>query len=164
MYYWLGPCKKTSLFEREGERESFSLWACVCSCISLLSLLAYAPAKDRNSDHTVIQWSLFCLSFRIHSSVRFHLACVFQLILLPDVLYFVLAIENRRLWAQLQRWRRLNERGWFMHTMARHLHEIPINLSGRHLGLRTNFIWDCHGHGIYSGGWNIKEWCLNQPH
>lgn len=67
------------------------------------------------------------------------------------------------LWAQLQRWRKLSERGWFMRTMARHLHEIPINLSGRHLGLRTNFIWDCHSHGIYSGGGKTQEWGLNQP-
>lgn len=67
------------------------------------------------------------------------------------------------LWAQLRRWRKLSERGWFTHTIARHLHEIPINLSGRHLGLRTNFIWDCHSHGIYGGGWKIKEWALNQP-
>ena len=67
---------------------------CVCSCISFLLVLAYAAAKDRHMNHTVNQWSLFCLSFRIHSSVCFHLACVFQLILLPDVLYFVLAIEE----------------------------------------------------------------------
>lgn len=48
-----------------------------------------------------------------------------------------------------------------MHTMARHLHGIPINLSGRHLGQGTDFIWDCHGHSIYSG--HIKEQGLSQP-
>lgn len=67
----------------------------VSSCISSLSLLAYAPAKDSNMNQSVNRWLLLCLSFRIHSSVCFQLACVFQLILLPDVLYFVLAIEKR---------------------------------------------------------------------
>lgn len=160
MYYWLGPCKKTSLFEREGARESFSLWACVC--VHAYLFFHSLHMLQLRIGTVITQW-FSGLYFAYHSEYTHQLACVFQLILLPDVLYFVLAIENRRLWAQLQRWRKLNERGWFMHTMARHLHEIPINLSGRHLGLRTNFIWDCHGHGIYSGGWNIKERCLNQP-
>lgn len=74
----------------------FPQWVsvCMCSCISFALHCAYAPNKDRNMNHILNQWSLFCLSFRIHSWVGFQLACVSQLILLPDALYFVLAIEK----------------------------------------------------------------------
>lgn len=79
--------------------------------------------------------------------------CYYQMLCI-----FALAIV-KHLWAQLRQRRKLNERGWFMYTMARHLHEIPINLGDRHLGPRTSFIWDCHGHDIYSGGKKKRSSC-----
>ena len=64
----------------------------------LLCLPVHAPARDTlrlGTGTRMRRRSLFCLSFRIRSSAVFQLACVFQLILLPDVLYFVLAKAKR---------------------------------------------------------------------
>ena len=86
-----------------GLVRNYLIWGRMCVCVSLcervfmhiFSFTHTLPTKDRNMNHTMNQWCLFCLSFRILSSVRFQLACVFLLMLLPDVLYFVLAIEKR---------------------------------------------------------------------
>lgn len=86
-----------------------------------------------------------------YSWYYYQMSCFFVFFFL-----LVLATENR-VWVQLLGWWKRHGRSQFLGTIARHLHQISINLSGGVLGPRTIFIWDFHGHSIYSGGSNTKD-------
>lgn len=150
-----------------GPVRNYLIWECVCQCVSLSEwvsvcvhayLFLYSVHMPQIRMGTwITQWSWSSLIIQNTLISRLSTGMCIPADIITRCLVFCLGNRETCLWAQLQQWRKLNERGWFMHTMARHLHEIPINLSGRHLGPGTNFIWDCQSHSIHSGGRNLKE-------